>query len=299
MKILVAEDDSVTRQLLKISLERWQYEVSLATDGTQAMEILIGENAPQLAILDWVMPGTDGIDICRELRKREGGSYVYTVLLTSKAAKEDLLQGLDSGADDYLVKPFDLLELRARLRSGQRIIALHNQLIQAREAMREQATRDALTGAWNRGAILEILQREFDRSRRIHSRLTALMLDLDHFKRINDTHGHQAGDAVLREVAKRVQSVLRPYDCLGRYGGEEFVVVVSGCDAACAIGLAGRLRNSVAATPIKTATDTIPVTLSLGVATLGEDISPESLIRRADEALYRAKEAGRNRCEVG
>lgn len=299
MRILVAEDDSVTRRLLKTSLERWQYEVLLATDGRQAKEILFADDAPKLAILDWMMPGTDGVDLCRELRKREMGSYIYTLLLTAKAEKEDLLKGLDAGADDYLVKPFDLMELQARLRSGERIIALQDQLIAAREVMREQATRDALTGAWNRRAILEILQRDFHRSRRESRPLVTLMLDLDHFKRINDTLGHQAGDAVLREVANRLLSVLRPYDALGRYGGEEFVVVVPGCDAASAVNLAERLRHSVVVTPIPTSSESIPVTLSLGVANLADDPNPESLLQRADEALYRAKNAGRNRCEVG
>jgi diguanylate cyclase (GGDEF)-like protein len=299
MKILVAEDDSVTRHLLKISLERWQYEVVLATDGTQAMEILFGKDAPKLAILDWVMPGIDGVDICRQLRERGGGSYIYTLLLTSKGAKQDLLVGLEAGVDDYLVKPFDLLELQARLRSGQRIITLQEQLIAAREAMREQATRDGLTGVWNRGAALDILGREFSRSRREHNPLVVLMSDLDHFKQINDTWGHQAGDVVLREVAIRLQSAVRPYNAVGRYGGEEFVVIVPGCDAASALDLAERLRECISASPIASATGPIPVTMSLGLASLAEDPSPESLILRADEALYRAKRAGRNRCEVG
>ncbi len=144
MKILVAEDDSVTRRLLRISLERWNYEVIAVDDGTQARDALLREGAPKLAILDWVMPGADGIEICRELRKREAGSYIYTLLLTSKGEKDDLLQGLEAGADDYLVKPFDPLELQARLRRGCRVIDMQNQLIAAREAMRDQATHDAL-----------------------------------------------------------------------------------------------------------------------------------------------------------
>lgn len=299
MKILVAEDDSVTRQLLKVSLERWKYEVAVASDGTQAKEIMLGNDAPKLAILDWMMPGSDGVEVCRDLRKRAEGSYVYTLLLTSKAEKSDLVSGLEAGADDYLVKPFDLLELQARLRCGERIIALQDELIAAREAMREQATRDALTGLWNRGAILDILSREFNRSRRDQSPLTLLMLDLDHFKLINDTRGHQAGDSVLRIVTSRLQSELRPYNAVGRYGGEEFLVIVPGCDESSSFNLAERLRNRVSATPISTTSDPIPVTISLGFAGLAEDPDPESLIRRADEALYRAKKAGRNRCEPG
>jgi diguanylate cyclase (GGDEF)-like protein len=299
MKILVAEDDSVTRYLLKISLERWKYEVILAADGTQAREILLGKDFPKLAILDWMMPGTNGVDICRELRQRGAGSYTYTLLLTAKTAKEDLLNGLEAGADDYLIKPFDLLELQARLRSGERIVALQDQLIAAREGMREQATRDALTGLWNRRAILDILSREFNRSQREQRALTVLMLDLDHFKRVNDALGHQAGDSVLREVATRLQSELRPYNSGGRYGGEEFLVIVPGCDEASSFKLAERLRDRVAATPISTATEPVSVTISLGFACRAEDPDPESLIRRADEALYRAKDAGRNCARMG
>ncbi|PYV14834.1 MAG: diguanylate cyclase response regulator [Acidobacteria bacterium] len=299
MKILVAEDDSVTRRLLKISLERWQYQVALASNGAEALDVLIGEDAPKLAILDWVMPGMDGVDVCRALRKRETGSYIYALLLTSKAAKGDLLEGLKAGADDYLIKPFDLLELQARLWTGQRILALQDQLIAAREAMTERATHDALTGVWNRAAILDILAREFHRSGREGRPLSIMMLDLDHFKHINDTRGHQAGDRVLKEAAERVLSVLRAYDALGRYGGEEFLVIAPGCEPAPAMNLAERIRGSVIDASIQTSSGPIPVTLSLGLVNLAADRDPEALLRRADQALYRAKNAGRNRSEAG
>lgn len=295
MKILVAEDDPVTLRLLRVSLERWNYEVIAVADGTQARDALLREGAPKLAILDWVMPGADGIEICRELRKREAGPYIYTLLLTSKSQKDDLLQGLEAGADDYLIKPFDLQELQARLRSGRRIIDLQDQLIAAREAMRDQATRDILTRVWNRAAIMDILQREIIRSGRERRPLSLIMADLDHFKQINDSLGHQAGDAVLREVARRMQSVLRPYDGLGRYGGEEFLVIAPGCDKAAALSLAERLRQSILNAPVPTTGGPIPVTLTLGVLSLGEDSNPESLLRSADDALYRGKKAGRNR----
>jgi two-component system, cell cycle response regulator len=297
MKILVAEDDPVTLRLLRISLERWKYEVVAVDDGTQARDALLREGAPKLAILDWVMPGADGIEICRELRKREAGSYIYTLLLTSKGQKDDLLQGLEAGADDYLIKPFDLQELQARLRSGRRIIDLQDQLIAAREAMRDQATRDTLTRVWNRAAIMDILQREIIRSGRERRPLSLIMADLDHFKQINDSLGHQAGDAVLREVARRMQLVVRPYDGLGRYGGEEFLVIAPGCEKATALTLAERLRGSVGTTPVPTSGGPVPVTLTLGVASLGENTSAESLLRSADDALYRGKKAGRNRSE--
>lgn len=298
MKILVAEDDSVTRRLLRVSLERWNYEVIAVDDGAQAQDALLREGAPKLAILDWVMPGMDGIEICRELRRRQTGAYIYTLVLTSKREKGDLLQGLDAGADDFLIKPFDPLDLQARLRSGCRIIELQDQLIAAREAMRDQATRDSLTTVWNRAAVMDILQRELIRSSREGLPLSLMMADLDHFKRINDSLGHQTGDAVLQEVARRIQSVLRPYDALGRYGGEEFLLIVPGCDITMAWSLAEKVRESVVSTPVLTSAGPIPVTLTLGVANFAEHSNLESLLRSADDALYRGKKAGRNRSEL-
>jgi len=298
MKIVVAEDDPVTRRLLKTSLEKWQYEVILAADGIQAMEILSDPDSPQIAVLDWMMPGIDGVEICRELRKSNAGPYVYILLLTSRTAKDDVLTGLDAGADDYLVKPFDVLELQARLRTGKRIIDLQGQLISAREAMRDQATHDPLTGAWNRRALVEIIKREFERVRRQKGSLALLMLDLDHFKRVNDTMGHQVGDLVLQEVTKRVHSVIRPYDSLGRYGGEEFLVLIPGYDSQSALDVGERIRLSISSAPFATGLNSLQLTLSIGIACIGTDLDMEQLIRHADEAMYRAKSEGRNLCKL-
>jgi two-component system cell cycle response regulator len=298
MKILVAEDDPVTRLLLKTSLEKWQYDVTLTSDGVQARDVLLGKEAPKLAILDWMMPGIDGVDVCRELRKRDAGSYIYVLLLTSKSTKRDLLTGLESGADDYLIKPFDLLELQARLWSGQRIITLQDQLIAARETLREQATHDALTGVWNRVAILDILRREINRTGREGNPLSVIMVDVDRFKQINDTWGHQMGDRVLCEVTRRMRSVMRSYDSLGRYGGEEFLVIAPGCAGAVALKLAEKLRAIIDDSPVATSGAVVPVTLSLGVACYSDGLDADSILKPADEALYCAKRAGRNRCEL-
>lgn len=299
MRILVAEDDPITRRLLKISLERWRYEPLLVTDGAEALEILLGEDPPPMAILDWMMPGVEGTEVCRELRKRQAESYIYTLLLTSKSRREDLLNGLEAGADDYLVKPFDLRELEARLWTGRRIIRLQNELITSREAIRQSATHDALTGVWNRATHFSMLHREFNRSSREKNPLSVIMMDLDHFKLINDKFGHETGDQVLQEVTRRLQSALRPYDSLGRYGGEEFVVIAPGSDKGSALRLAERLRAKISGAPVSTLAGPVPVTLSLGVASYSPDIdSPESLVRRADAAMYAAKKAGRNRAQA-
>jgi diguanylate cyclase (GGDEF)-like protein len=299
MKILIAEDDLVYRRLLEGTLARWGYAVVAAGDGLEARAVLQADEAPRLAILDWMMPGVDGIDVCREVRRQTDKPYIYVLLLTAKDRKPDLIQGLEAGADDYLVKPFDASELKARLSAGRRIIDLQDQLIAAREALRVQATHDPLTGVWNRAAILEILARELARARRQGAPLGVIMADLDHFKRVNDTRGHLAGDAVLREAAQRLSGALRPYDAIGRYGGEEFLIVLPGCDEARTFALAERLREGLGARPVAFAGEPIPVTISLGTTAYDAASMAEAaaLLGTADAALYRAKDAGRNRVE--
>ncbi len=298
MRVLIAEDDPVSRHLLEAFLVKWGYEVVAVTDGTAAERELRSDDAPRLAILDWMMPGINGIDICREVRRRAAEPYIYILVVTAKGQKEDVLRGLEAGADDYLTKPYDPPELRARLRTGGRIVELHAQLIAAREQLRVEATHDPLTGLWNRSAVLEHLQRELARSEREKSSVAVILADVDKFKNINDTSGHLGGDAVLREVAVRLRASLRPYDGIGRYGGEEFLVVAPGCDAAGALKLAERLRASIGDTPVGTFEGVFAVTLSLGVGTNRETCRADELVRAADAALYRAKEAGRNRVEV-
>jgi diguanylate cyclase (GGDEF)-like protein len=253
-----------------------------------------------LAILDWMMPGLDGIQICRQVRQRAEAPYVYLLLLTAKGKQEDIINGLEAGADDYLTKPFHALELKARLRSGRRILELQQQLIAAREAFRLQATHDLLTSLWNHAAILDILRRELERARRESNPLGVVMADLDHFKQVNDTYGHLAGDAVLREVAKRLSASVRPYDSVARYGGEEFLIVAPNCDPDSALDLAQRLRSSLAQKPLDLPEGRLPLTCSLGVAVggLARGDNSDSLLRAADAALYRAKASGRNCVEL-
>ncbi|MGH9405422.1 MAG: GGDEF domain-containing protein [Terriglobia bacterium] len=301
MRILIAEDDPVSRRVLHAHLTKWGYDVLVTRDGIEAWNLLQAEDHPQLAILDWMMPSMDGLEVIRQLRKKESPAYVYVLLLTAKGQKQDIVAGLEAGADDYLTKPFDAHELQARLRTGRRILELEAELIAAREALRTEATHDHLTGVWNRAGILALLQRECARAGRSSSTLAVVMADIDHFKAVNDTYGHLAGDDVLREVARRMQLSVRTYDSIGRYGGEEFVIVLPDCCAASGLQQAERIRSNVGAQPVETSGVVIPLTLSLGVAvTAGGDPGDyQSLLRNADAALYRAKEAGRNQTCLG
>jgi diguanylate cyclase (GGDEF)-like protein len=298
LKVLIAEDDTVSRRLLEATLSKWGYEVLACTDGWEAWQILQQPNPPSLAILDWMMPRMDGIHVCREVRKQATEPYIYLILLTARNQKTDIITGLEAGADDYIIKPFDANELRMRLRAGRRILDLQSELIYAREKLRERATSDSLTCLWNRAAILEILQQELDRAKRVEAPLSILLADLDHFKRINDTYGHLSGDAVLREAASRMRSAVRPYDRIGRYGGEEFLLVLPDCEVSGALVLAERLRLAVAGEGIALAEGMVSVTMSIGTATSDMAGDIHSLIGAADAALYRAKNQGRNCVEL-
>jgi len=300
--VLVAEDDPIFRHLLATWLDRWHYRVTAVDNGMDAWNALQQANAPQLVVLDWMMPGMDGVELCRRIRGNPHGLYRYVLLLTAKHEKQDIIAGLDAGADDYLTKPFDMNELRARVRSGKRILELQDALLRTQEALQFEAAHDPLTGLWNRGAILDLLQREVQRHQRTGSLLSVVMADVDRFKQINDTHGHLVGDAVLREVARRLTASVRPYDFVGRYGGEEFLAIIPGCAPIDLLHGAERLGHSVEDRPIETAAGPVTCTISLGLASspiASEGNSEfESLLMAADEALYCAKANGRNRVEV-
>lgn len=300
MRILIADDSIVSRHLLEATLRKWGYEVTVACDGQEAWNTLQTDEAPRLVILDWVMPGLTGPEVCRKVREQatdKEADYTYILLLTSKSEKDDLVEGMESGADDYLIKPFEANELKVRLRAGTRIIDLQRELVAAREALRDQATKDFLTRIWNRSSILDALQRELTRAGRDRTSVGVVLADLDRFKSINDTYGHFAGDAVLREFTRRMQGCMRPYDFIGRYGGEEFLVVLPGCDVHCTGRQAERMRAVLAQEPMLISDVPHPVTASFGATSWhpGADPSVESLIRTADDALYMAKNQGRNR----
>jgi len=301
-RVLVAEDDPIFRRVLLRWLHSWQYVVESAEDGQSAWNMLQKNDSPALVILDWMMPGMDGTEVCRRIRSQNAAPYRYVLLLTARDTKDDLVAGFEAGADDYLTKPFHAEELHARIRVGQRILDLQQALLNAQQALRFEAKHDRLTNICNRGAIIDCLVGELQRRRRSKEPLGLIMVDIDHFKVVNDTHGHLIGDKVLCEVARRLSQVVRTYDRIGRYGGEEFLVVVPGCDASGLAKLADRLRLAISSEPIDTEAASMAITISLGLAyvPLGQEFvtNCEDLLRRADEALYAAKRNGRNRVEA-
>ena len=296
LKILIADDDAMSRKLLQKTLERVGYEVTAVENGMLAKDQLCREGGPRLALLDWVMPELDGPGVCREVRQKTEHSYVYMILLTSKESKEDTVAGLESGADDYLTKPFNPEELKARLRTGVRILDLEDKLVEAREEMRFRATHDTLTRMWNRGVIMDLLARELARSSREGTNIAVILGDLDHFKKVNDTHGHLVGDEVLQETSRRLLASVRSYDYVGRYGGEEFLMVLSNCDALHAFSRADQIRKAIAGKPTQTAAGPLSVTMSLGLL-ISKDWGGRSVgevLNEVDTALYAAKAAGRD-----
>jgi len=299
VKVLVAEDDVVSRRILEKLLVQWGYEPVSACNGGEAWVILQEPDAPQLALLDWIMPEMDGMELCRRIRHRESGPYVYMILVTARNQREEMLQALDDGVDDYLVKPWDVAELRGRLNAGTRIVRLQEELIHAQDALRFQASHDSLTGLSNRQEILDTLQRELGRARRQHTMVGVVLADLDRFKRVNDTCGHLIGDAVLEEAARRILGSVRSYDAVGRYGGEEFLVVVPSADGLGVLAHAKRINAAFDGRPFAAQGASLNLTLSLGVALADDSVSlnARDLLRAADAALYRGKRKGRNRIE--
>jgi two-component system, cell cycle response regulator len=296
MRILIADDEPVSLRMLEKTLQRAGYEVTAVRDGRAAIEELCSPEGPRLALLDWMMPEFDGPAVCQEVRRKRGERHVHLVLLTSRNSKQDVVSGLESGADDYLIKPFDPDELKARLHNGLRILQLEDNLVEAREEMLYKATHDSLTSLLNRGTIVELLSHELTRTRRENRCTIAVLGDLDHFKLVNDTYGHMVGDEVLREVARRLLSSVRSYDFVGRYGGEEFLLVLNNCDAMKAFERAEEIRASICQSPIATSQGLLSVTASVGVIAshLRALESVEEFLCEVDRALYAAKSAGRN-----
>jgi two-component system cell cycle response regulator len=297
VKILIADDDRISRRLMERTLQRSGYEVITVADGMHAAYELAKPDGPRLALIDWMMPQLDGPGLCREIRSRSDRAYVYILLLTAKELNADVVIGLEAGADDYLTKPCQPAELRARLHTGLRILQLEDKLVEAREEMRFKATHDALTSLWDRGAILSLLHDGLRRSEVEGFPISLLLCDIDYFKRINDVHGHRVGDEVLREVSVRLRGAVRSTDAVGRYGGEEFLIVLGDCPDEYLSGLAEHMRRSISDVPFQTSAGPLRVTLSAGAITIAHfdgSLPMEHYLNEADRALYQAKRLGRN-----
>ena len=290
MSILLVEDSVVERHQIARYLQDWGFDFQTVDNGSEAWELLQKPKAPGLVLLDWMLPGIDGIQLCRKIRTLGAdGTYFYTVMLTARDKKQDLLTAMAAGADDYLAKPVAPEELRARVIVGKRILELH-------ESLKFAATHDCLTKLLNRAEILAGLKRELARSQREGHAVAIILADLDHFKHVNDSLGHAAGDEVLQVVARRLSSHLRPYDLVGRYGGEEFLIVLPACDLAPATQRGEQLRSSISDNSILTMFGSVPMTLSMGVTVSNpmQDLTAQQLLQQADEALYCAKASGRD-----
>ena len=289
MKILIVEDDLMQRRFLQVMLTQSGRDVVAAADGEAAWDILQKERI-RIVITDWMMPVLNGLQLIQRIRAAELPNYTYLVLLTSKSAQNSIVEGLKAGADDYLIKPFDRNELMARLAIGERILKLE-------ERLEQMATHDTLTNLLNRRALYTSAQTELNRSVRENSPLSLIMLDIDHFKSVNDAYGHPTGDKALCLVAETLLQNKRDYDLVGRWGGEEFLALLPKTSLADTRMIAERFRAGIEAAGLRMPEGrSVKVTVSLGVSsTASGSLDIEELIRQADEALYLAKSAGRNR----
>jgi diguanylate cyclase (GGDEF)-like protein len=305
MHALVADDDRVTTAILEHALNGWGIATEVAHDGAEAWAALRAAPA-QLVIADWIMPGLDGIELCQRIRQEPALATTYVILLTAKTARVDLVAGLDAGADDYMTKPIDTEELRARVQVGVRVATLQRRLAEqvaelqaARDHLAHIAITDVLTDLHSRRGWFEAAASEFSRRRRYHRDVSLLVIDLDYFKRVNDTFGHDAGDRLLQTFGALLRVECRQSDLVGRIGGEEFAVLLPETAIGAARQLAERITAACRAMTVATDAGDVRCTCSIGVSEVrADDLSIDDAMRRADVALYEAKRNGRDRCRA-
>ena len=300
MKILIADDASTMRHLLLSALSRTGYDVEVAASGDHAWSVLQRSETPEIAILDWMMPGMTGVEICQKLRERterNNGPYVYVIMLTGLDAASDLAAGLDAGADDYMTKPFKPAELNARLRNAERILELQRDLLVAQTELRAAAQRDPLTSLANRQAMRTCLDDALAQAQRQQQSLGVMLLDIDDLKMLNDTRGEAEGDVVLQRVATRLTESIGPDDSVGRFAAGQFMIVVPACNLYETVMLAEHIRKLLCDTPISAGCGAISISASFGVSAASPepDQFAKPLIEAAQRALHRAKAAGGNR----
>jgi len=295
MRILIAEDDFTSRGMLAAVLRKAGHEPVETVNGREAWEALQQPDAPRLVILDWMMPEMDGLEVLRRVRAVETDRPPYILMLTSRTDKAEIIAGLDAGANDYLAKPFDVGELRARVEVGRRLVETQDELAKSREALVHQAAHDPLTGLLNRRAILDLLHKELARTGRHADGVSIGICDIDHFKSFNDTYGHQTGDDVLCGLARVMTASCREYDSIGRMGGEEFLIIAPTKAGMDVIPFFNRICETVAGAKMETRSGALSVTVSIGVVIANSGDTADDLVGAADAALYRAKSEGRNR----
>lgn len=300
--ILIAEDDLTSRMVMEGFISKMGYEPISAEDGKQAWEILQKPDAPALALLDWEMPEMDGLEVVSRVREKLQHRFFYLIMVTGKSTRDEIIEGISMGADDYVVKPFDSKELGVRIRAGLRIVELQRELVKANIKLNELARTDGLTGFYNRVVLYQDLGKRFENRQYSPVSVSFCMVDIDNFKHVNDDYGHDAGDAVLKQFAERIKGLLRQGDIVCRMGGEEFLLIAPETDESKGKMVAERVRKIIAETPfLLPSGEMIPVTCSLGVHTsLVKDSksSFDSQIKKADKALYKSKADGRNRVTV-
>jgi two-component system, cell cycle response regulator len=293
--ILIVVEDPTARHALSSALARLGYDVMAVSEGTQILEVLDTGKAMQIAIADFAVLEENGLKVCREIRKRYGPN-IYIILLTQPDFAECAMTNFESVVDDFLLKPFAEAELRSRLRLGLRVLDMMASHVETQRLLLHAATCDELTDLWNRRMILHQLSCELNRTRHERHSLAVAMVDIDLFKTVNDTFGHAAGDFALRDIAASLRSQLRSYDFIGRYGGEEFLILLPGCDRKEGADIARRICQTIASKPIRIGELKVPVTVSIGLASTSDvGFDSATLIATADQALYQAKENGRNR----
>nr|WP_321500999.1 diguanylate cyclase [uncultured Dethiosulfovibrio sp.] len=298
-RILIADDDMTSRAVLAAVLRKIGYDPVEVEDGDSAFRLLTEEDSPSIAVLDWVMPGLDGLDVVKAVRELKGDLPPYIIMLTSRGEKSDVVLGLDGGANDYVSKPFDTGELRARIEVGRRMIEMHRALVQSKEALEYQASHDSLTGLLNRGATIERLEEELAHSQARLGDLVVAALDIDNFKHVNDTYGHQTGDDVLMELSRQMDRSCCGRGIVGRMGGEEFLAILRFPHPDEVRPFLDQLRSSIGSSPMGTRSGPVSITVSVGACVAVEGQGLDRLLGLADSALYRAKDLGRNRVEWG
>jgi len=295
MKVLIAEDDMTSRIILDSVLKKWGFTPVLTCNGKEAWDVMQSKDGPRLAILDWQMPEMNGIEVCQKIREIDTSEPPYLILLTSKDEKKDIVKGLQAGANDFISKPYDNEELQARINVGRRMVKLQFELGEAYRALEHEAMHDPLTNIFNRRAIMDLLEKEVARAKREKTGLCVGLCDLDFFKKVNDTHGHQIGDEVLIAFTRFVTDQLRLNDHVGRIGGEEFLIVASVSKELQLDALFERICEHVRNSEITTEKGSILITVSIGVARYKGVENIDGLVAAADTALYHAKKTGRDR----